>query len=74
MEEKFDYLRGIYNENGRKRSVPLPLDFIRGEGDLEEGMIDELDENGKKTYMSLIGIIGYLATTIRFDVRFGYMI
>jgi hypothetical protein len=59
---------------GRKRSVPLPLDFIKGEGDLEDGMGDELDENGRKTFMSLVGIIGYLATTIRFDVRFGYMI
>jgi hypothetical protein len=59
---------------GRKRSVPLLLDFIKGEGDLEDGMGDELDENGRKTFMSLVGIIGYLATTIRFDVRFGYMI
>jgi hypothetical protein len=52
MEEKFGYLRETYNDKGRKRSVPLPLDFIKGEGDLEDGMGGELDENGRKTCMT----------------------
>jgi hypothetical protein len=74
MEEKFGYLRETYNVKKRERFVPLPMDFIKEDGSMCGEMDESLDTGGKKIYMSLVGTIGYLATTIRFDIRFAYMI
>jgi hypothetical protein len=74
MIEKFGYLVEIYNPRGKKRVVPLPLNCIQKVEDLSQDKSEALDDEGKKIYMSLVGKIGYVATSLRFDARFAYLV
>jgi hypothetical protein len=38
------------------------------------GMEVYLDHDQKVTYMKIVGKIGYISTTLRHDVRYGYLI
>jgi hypothetical protein len=74
MEEEFGYLREEFDQSRKERKVPLPLEVIKEDSELDEGMGSQLDNKGVKIEMSLVGKIGYIATTIRYDIRFGYLI
>lgn len=74
MESKFNYLIQRYNQKRLKRKVPLPLEFFKNDEDLEVELRNELNDQQKKEYMSLIGSIGYIAVSLRFDIRFAYMV
>lgn len=74
MEEKFRHLIQIYNTKRLKRNVPLPLQFLKKDAELSEEMRQPLSDNLKKEYMSLVGSMGYIAVSLRFDARFGYLI
>jgi len=71
MEGSFGYLAGIYNRKGRVREVPLPLDVIKGDDELDGEFGVSLDREGVKLYMSIVGIAIMI---LKFDVRFAYLV
>jgi hypothetical protein len=52
----------------------VPLKCIQKVEDLSQDKSEALDDEGKKIYMSLVGKIGYVATSLRFDARFAYLV
>jgi hypothetical protein len=74
LEKDFGFLRNSFNCEGKKRLVPLPLEVIKSDDELSGGMEVYLDHDQKVTYMKVVGKIGYISTTLRHDVRYGYLI
>jgi hypothetical protein len=74
LVQEYGYLKAIYNMKGKMRVVPLPLSFIKKDEELEGEYGVALDASGKKIYLGLVGKIGYIATSLRWDVRFGYLV
>lgn len=74
MERDFSYLREVYNPKSKSRFSPTPGVVIKKDEELENGMGIYLDDMEKGKYMSLVGKIGYIATSLRFDARYAYLI
>ena len=71
MQEKFGYLIEKFNPRGRPREAPIPVNALKE--DLNDCQKQLLNDKDTKTYMELVGVIGWI-TTVRMDSRFAYYI
>jgi hypothetical protein len=71
MEKQFGYLRATYNARNKVRKAALPLNAIKNDCELEGEVGALLDNEGKATYQSLVGNIGWVVNSTRPDCKLG---
>ncbi len=74
MHEKFKHLKQIFNLKILIKKVILPLEFIKSNNELNGIMKNRLNNAEKREYMSLVGSIGHIVVSLRFNGRFAYLI